>query len=136
MADKKKKSDEEVLFPDIKMGDLVIRPWSFGKLFDLSAILDRIMIKAEGRGVLEEFNTDVLMYTTMVKMFALSAPEILEIICITIDKDEEYVKNLSMTDGIKIALAIYNQNAEIIKNALTLLALVEQTEEEEEKAGS
>ena len=129
MADKKKKSDEEILFPDIKVGDLVIKPWSFGKLFDLSLLLDNIMVKAEARGILEDIDDGFLKYTTMVKIFALSAPEILEIICITVDKDEDYVKSLSMTDGIKIALSIYNQNQEIIKNAFALLLTKENEEE-------
>jgi len=135
MTDKKKKSDEEILFPDIKVGDLVIKPWSFGKLFDLSLLLDQIMVKAEARGILEDIDDGFLKYTTMMKIFALSAPEILEIVCITVGKDEDYIKSLSMPDGIKIALSIYNQNVEIIKNAFALLTLAN-VSEEEEKAGN
>ena len=131
MAEKEKqKTDEEILFPNITVGELEIKPWSFGKLFDLSTLLDRIMVKAEGRGILDEIDDGFMKYTTMVKLFAIAAPEILEIICLTVEKDEDYVKNLDMIKGMQIALAIYNQNMDIIKNALALL-----TQKENEESG-
>ena len=37
----KKKSEEQILFPDIKIDDdITIKPWSFGMLFEISTLLD------------------------------------------------------------------------------------------------
>ena len=132
----KKKSDEEILFPNIKVGDLVIKPWSFGTLFKISPYLDSVLLKAESRGLIEEFDTGQLNMSSAVKLFAFAASELLDIICISIEKEKEYVESLGMVEGIKLVIAIYNQNLEIIKNGFALLTQSENKNEEEEKAGS
>lgn len=114
----KKKSDEGVLFPDVKVGDIIVKPWTFGMLFELSEPLDRIITKVEDRGLDIEFEKGILSYVTMAKLFTIASSEALEIICKTLDKPDEEVKELGMEDGIKIALIIYNQNKESIVSSL------------------
>lgn len=122
MAEKqKKKSEEEVLFPEVEVGDIVVKPWSFGKLFDLAPILERVLDKAEEKGLMTMFDTSFISYATMARLFTIASPEVLEIISITINKKVEEIKELSMEDGIKIAVIIYNQNKNSIKNATTSL---------------
>jgi len=114
----KKKSDESVLFPDVRVGDIIVKPWTFGMLFELSEPLDRIITKVEDRGLDVEFEKGILSYVTMAKLFTIASSEALEIICKTLDKPDEEVKELGMEDGIKIALIIYNQNKESIVSSL------------------
>lgn len=114
----KKKSDESVLFPDVRVGDIIVKPWTFGMLFELSEPLDRIITKVEDRGLDIEFEKGILSYVTMAKLFTIASSEALEIICKTLDKPDEEVKELGMEDGIKIALIIYNQNKESIVSSL------------------
>ena len=121
MADETK-PDESVLFPEANIDGVVVKPWSFGKLFDLSVLLETVLDKAEAKGIIAELNQgSVISYTTMAKLFAVASPEVLKIISTTIDKSEEEVRALPMTTGVKVAIAIFSQNKETIKNALSPL---------------
>jgi hypothetical protein len=121
MADEVK-PDESVLFPEANIDGVVVKPWSFGKLFDLSVLLETVLDKAEAKGIIAELNQgSVISYTTMAKLFAVASPEVLKIISTTIDKSEEEVRALPMTTGVKVAIAIFSQNKETIKNALSPL---------------
>lgn len=125
MAEEKKKSkeksEEQILFPEAKVGDITIKPWSFYKLFELSPLLDRVLDKMEEKGIDLEKYGDILPYGTVARLFTIAAPEVKEIFHITLDKTEEDLKDLSMEDGIKIATIIYLQNKETVKNALAPL---------------
>ena len=121
MADEVK-PDESVLFPEANIDGVVVKPWSFGKLFDLSVLLETVLDKAEAKGIIAELNQgSVISYTTMAKLFAVASPEVLKIISTTIEKSEEEVRALPMTTGVKVAIAIFSQNKETIKNALSPL---------------
>lgn len=135
----KKKSEEEILFSEVKIAGYKIKPWSFGTLFDISKSLEVVLDKAEEKGIIKELTeSDIFRYTSIGKLFIISADEILKIISITLGVDVEKVKQLSMPEGIKVAVAIFNQNKEIIKNALVPLLTGPKegevnTEEKEEK---
>ena len=119
-TENKKKSEEQILFPEVVVGEITVRPWSFGILFDISPLLEDVLTKLEEK----EINIDgtFLNYSTMLKIFSLASSGVREIICMTLGKDVEVVNALSMEDGIKIAVIICKQNWEIIsKNALNLL---------------
>lgn len=116
------KSDEAILFPEINIDGILIKPWSFGKLFDLSILLESVIDKAEKKGLITELNSgNMIPYTTMAKLFAIASPEVLKIISITLGKNEDEVRELDMSTGIKIAITIFSQNKEAIKNALSPL---------------
>jgi hypothetical protein len=116
------KTDEAVLFAEADINGIKVKPWSFGKLFDLSLLLESVLDKAEKKGVVEELNKGgVVPYTTIAKLFTIASPEILKIITITTGKTEEEIRELDMTTGVKIATTIFTQNKETIKNALSLL---------------
>ncbi len=116
-----KKSEEEILFPEAKVNDLTIRPWSFWKLFELSPFLDNVLDKMEEKNIdLDKFG-GVVPYTVIARLFTIASPQVKKIILLTLEKSEEELKDLSMEDGIKIATIIYLQNKETIKNALSSL---------------
>lgn len=121
-VEKTVKSDEAILFPEANVDGVVVKPWSFGKLFDLSVMLDTVLEKAEKKGLVAELNSGTTVpYTTIAKLFAIASPEVLKIISITLGKSEDEVRELSMATGIKIAVTIFSQNKETIKNALSPL---------------
>jgi len=60
-------------------------------------------------------------YVLIARLFAIASIEVLHIISITVDVEEEEIRKLSMEDGIKIAMVIFQQNKETIKNALSPL---------------
>jgi len=130
----KKKSEEEILFPEVKIAGKTVKPWSFGALFDLSESLEIVLDKIEDRDIDKEFEDSggILAYSTIARIFTIANREVLKIIAYTLGEDEAEVKKLSMSDGVEIALTIFNQNRETIKNALAPL-LVELREEEEEE---
>ena len=130
-----KKTPEEILFPEAKIGDIVIKPWSFGKLLDVSIALEKVLDKAEKKKI-NLIDTDSLFEPAMVaRLFTLASKELLEVIALTINKKPTEVKDLDMEQGIAILLVIVKQNWTIIKNVLSPLLLglgeeVELTEEE------
>lgn len=132
-----KKTPEEILFPEAKIGDIVIKPWSFGKLLDVSIALEKVLDKAEKKKI-NLIDTDSLFEPAMVaRLFTLASKELLEVIALTINKKPTEVKDLDMEQGIAILLVIVKQNWTIIKNVLSPLLLglgeeVELTEEETE----
>ena len=116
----KNKSEEQVLFPDIKIDDVVIKPWSFGMLFELSELLDSILDKASKKGILETLMDEegAISYLNMARVISLANEEILQIIATTIDRSYDEIKAFDMTKGVKVAMAIFEQNKEVLKNAL------------------
>jgi len=115
----KKKTDEQVLFSDIIVDDIKVSPWAFGTLFELAESLDAVLDKAANKGILDNIVDDSgsISYITMARIFALANEEILSIIAITIDKSVDEIKNFKMDKGIKVALAIFNLNRDVIKSA-------------------
>ena len=121
MADNIKKTDEEILFPDAKVGDIVIKPWSFGILFDISTMLEQVLDKMDEKNMLVDPVAGFISYVDMVRIFTIANQELLKIIAITVEKNIEDIKKLSMEDGIKIAMIIYKQNSTTLKNVLSSL---------------
>jgi len=122
------KKDEDVLFPEVDIDGIIVKPWSFGMLFDISGSLEIVLDKVEEKGI---DLTGFIPYTTFARLFTIAGPEVLKIISLTIGKEEEEIKELDMSTGVRLAMVIYQQNKEIIKNALA--PLLKEKEEEEEK---
>lgn len=129
---KAEKPDEVILFPEVDVAGIIIKPWSFGKLFDISLLLDRVIEKAQAKGLVDKLETDSFSQVDVARLFTLASSELLEIISITVNEPIEKIKDLSIEDGIKIILVIFSQNKEKIKNALSPLLSQEIHEEGEE----
>jgi len=135
VREEKVATDEEILFPEVKINDIIIRPWTFGKLFQVSSMLDLVLDKAESKGLIAKFEEEggFLTYATMVRLLTLASPEVFEIIKVTIEKDSDFVNGLDMATGIKIAMIIYKQNKEIIlKNVFSPLLTNEKKSQPDE----
>ena len=116
-----KKTDDEILFPEAKVGDIVIKPWSFGILFDISTMLEHILDRMDEKKIIVDPIAGFISYFDMLKIFTLANQEVLQIISLTVEKDVEEIKKLGMEDGIKIAMIIYKQNSTTLKNVLSSL---------------
>lgn len=116
----KTKSDEQILFPEEEIDGVTIKPWSFGMLFDISSSLERVVDKAEMRGLLEEINTleGTVPYTVFIKIFTVCSEEVLNIMSMTLNIDEEDIKKWNMQKGLKIAYKIYEQNRDVIMDSV------------------
>lgn len=116
-----KKTDEEILFEEAEIEGIKVKPWSFGVLFEITEDLENIIAKLDSGGVdIDKLLIEGLTWSGMVRLFASAAPHILRIIARTTGTDIEEIKDLPMDAGIKLAMLIYAQNVEQIKNALSL----------------
>jgi len=118
MADK---AEEQILFPEIKVGNMIVKPWTFGILFEISELLEIVLDKMNDKGILENINPGMISYIDIARIFSIASSELLKIISITVDKPEEDLRKLTMEDGIKLTLAIYRQNTTVLKNVLSSL---------------
>jgi len=120
--------DKEI-FPEAKVGDIIIRPWKFGVLFKISSFLEEILDKMEAKNVNIETVDGFVPYTTIARIFTMASDSILKIIAITIEKPEEEIAELDMDEGLEIATIIYNQNTERIKKIINEI-FIEKVEDE------
>jgi len=125
---KKSKDDEAVIFPEAKVAGITVKPWSFGMLFELSTMLDSVIQKVEQKGMVDDLTSGFISYITMAKLFTIASDEVLKMISLTTGKKEEEIKALDISDGVKLAMVIYEQNKETIKNGLA--PLLQKNEEE------
>lgn len=129
-----KKSDEAILFPDRKVGDIIVKPWTFGKLFEVSPFLESVLDKVEAKGIDKELNIDgILPFITMAKIFTVASAELLEVMSLSLDISIENLKELDMNTGIKLAMALFEVNKETIKNAFSSLTIMTETEGEQKE---
>ena len=115
-----KQSDESILFPEITINNIVVRPWTFGILFEISNSLELILDKAEESGLAKKIEEagGFLSYTILARLFTVASPHVLKVMSTTLGKNEDEIKALDMETGIQIAMAIYNQNKITITNSL------------------
>lgn len=115
-----KQSEEAIIFPEVTIDGVVVKPWSFGMLFDISSDLEEILNKMETADLISklEGTKGFIPYTLIARIFTIASPHVLRIISKTVGKPEEEVRNFSMETGMKIAMVIYNQNKQTIMNAI------------------
>lgn len=122
MSDEQAVSDEKVLFPDVKFKGTIIKPWSFGTLFDLANLLGTVIEKAEDKGLIEDLEdaatNSFITYKVIAKLFSISSNEILEIIQITSKLSKEEIRDLNIEDGIRLAMLIFEQNKKTITSSI------------------
>lgn len=121
VKEEEKKTDEEILFAEQDINGIMVKPWSFGILFEITEDLEAILSKLDEADIdIDTILTNGITWKNMVRLFTVASPHVFRIIQLTVSKDEDTVKALSLEDGIKIALLIYSQNRDQIKNALSL----------------
>jgi len=123
-----KKTDEEIIFPEAKVGEITIKPWSFGILFKISTMLETVLDKMDDKKIFVDPVAGFISYFDMLRVFTIANKEVKTIIAITVGKPEEDIEMLSIEDGVKIAMIIYKQNSTILKNVVSSLFGMKMTE--------
>ena len=119
------KTEEQVLFPEIIIGKYTVKPWSFGMLFIISTLLDSVLERAESKNIINDIEKSDGMLTPIIiaKLFSVCGPEVQAVMAETLNVDKEEINNLDMDTGIKLVFTIFQQNKDIIKNALSPLLM-------------
>ena len=123
-----KKTDEEIIFPEAKVGEITIKPWSFGILFKISTMLETVLDKMDDKKIFVDPVAGFISYFDMLRVFTIANKEVKTIIAITVGKPEEDIEMLSIEDGVKIAMIIHKQNSTILKNVVSSLFGMKMTE--------
>ena len=120
MTEEIKTEVEKSIFPEAIIGDIVIKPWKFGVLFQISGFLEEILDKMESKNISIEGDpiTGLISYTTIARIFATASTSILKIMAITLKKPEDEIEEFDMDEGLEVAYTIYKQNFEQIKKIL------------------
>ncbi len=119
----RKKTEEEILFPEQKIAGIQVKPWTFGNLFAIAEPLERILDKVEVAGLADKLiDTETgdmkLEYFSLARLFTMASNELLNLISMSLDVDEEILEDLPIKDGIAIVVLMFNQNKEMLVNAL------------------
>ena len=133
MAKKKKKEvpEEAILFPEIEVDGIKVKPWSLGQLADLAPTLDGVFATLEKLDV----NLDNLTFSSLMKLQFSITPYLPKILSVTLSISEEEVREFDIGKTTRILGAIWTQNQENLGNALSLFGatLPELPEETGEK---
>ena len=142
-----KRTEEAILFPEKTIAGIVVKPWAFGALFEISdpleVVLDKIDETGLGARLIDEKGDVNFTYLNLARLFTIAGNELLGIISKTLEIDEDTIKALSMQDGVAIVLLMYYQNKEMIVGALknafsppqTETKLTKAVKEKKKKAG-
>lgn len=118
-----KKTEEEILFPDVEVAGIIVKPWTFGKLFQISNDLDELINILDEKNILLSLENDLVSMSLIMKVFTIATGPLMNLITKSADVDEEKINSLTMEDGIKLVYTIFYQNWETIKNAMTPLLI-------------
>ena len=112
MADKE--FDDNLLFTTQRFGDLTVKQLSFGELGlitnDLVALYDRIV-----KDILPSTNTGNSAFDIM-KVIILILPDLPPIMAKVCNVPVETIRDLSSTEGVNLAIAMWRMNEDIITN--------------------
>ena len=114
---KKKVPEEVVLFPEIEIEGIVLKPWTFGILASISPQLEAIFTKLEEQNVMFDIGLSI---ETLLRMYFAIAPYLVGIITKTTGLPVEEVEAMDIKKATKLTRIIWEQNKESLKNVLTL----------------
>lgn len=120
--EERKKTDEEVLFPEMKVKvkgvEYVVKPWSFGELLEVNPTLEKIFNSLDEKGTkIDIGNMDI---NTIKNIYFASAPQMPYIISKSTTITEEEVMKLSLQDALSFIMTIFSANLESINSFLSL----------------
>jgi len=107
--------DSAVLFPDVTVCGLTVKPWTMNTMNELSPSLLGIFrgLKKEGIKISEAMDN-------FVELILITVPYMARIISLSSGCTEEYAGKLEPGDAVNIMTVIVTQNWKRIKNSLGL----------------
>jgi hypothetical protein len=115
-----KKTEDEILFPELEVDGFTIRPWTLGKLRKINPHIENVFTHLKEREI--KLTTDNIDNHLMDLYFA-AIPEIMTILAISLDVEESTLEDTPIPQAIRLIYLVYKQNEESIKNVLSLLQL-------------
>lgn len=112
----KNENDTRILFPDVVVGGITIRPWSFGTVVQIAPALEQIIDKVKSRGLKDKPITEI-----MISAIPSILPEVSAVLAVTLRMEKEKIEALDMDTIIGIILVVVNQNIGYLKNVFGLL---------------
>ena len=106
------KSASEILFPEVRIGKYVVRPWSWGDIMDLTPVFQRV-IKSFGEAGITYDNIE----TRIPDMIPALMPFTPEILSVTLKITTEEVRAMDASVASIALLTVFNQNIEYLKNS-------------------
>lgn len=114
---KKKKSEMEILSPEIDVGEFKVRPWTFEQFLHLLPLLVGVVevlkeqsISLDGLRNLKNDTQKIAQIITVI------GPVIPAVVAETLKMEIKQVKEMDFDKATAVALVIFIQNAEKLKN--------------------
>ena len=120
--EKKKKTDEQILFPDMKVEaggkEYILSPWNLGELVEVTPILEKIFVKLDEKGTKVDFEN--ISFDVIKNVYFAATPQLIDLIAFSVDLGEDEVKKLSVPDALSLAMGIFSVNMESFNSFLSL----------------
>lgn len=124
MSEEKRKTDEEILFPDVKVGKQTIRPWTYGQFSDMLPNLMEMAMALKDIGI-DMGKFDLELDKKLPDFFRAVMPHSPAIIAKTLGIDEAKVRGDSdVVENMALFLTIITINVHHLKNLLGLGMLI------------
>ncbi|MCK9597688.1 MAG: hypothetical protein M0R06_01530 [Sphaerochaeta sp.] len=116
------KDEQGILFPEIEVEGLILRPWSFGQLANMGPVLQKVMAEAKNCGFTpKDFDEgEEIDLEKFANLLLTVAPLVPEIVAKTTMLSRSEIDNWDPDKGVKVFLAILTQNMDKIKNSFGL----------------
>ena len=106
----------QVLFPDVVVGGVKLRPLTLAQINDLAPVIEKVVNAMIKRGITVENSKDKINDI----IFAIM-PHSVDILKIVLNEDTEVIKKLETSAAIDIFKTIIVQNATYIRNCISPL---------------
>jgi hypothetical protein len=108
-------SELDILFPEIEVEGVRLRPWSLGQVVDLAPVFTAL-----SKGMKENGITLTNIESRMDDFVLLVMPYMARIIAVSARLPEEEVRAWPLNKATMIAMSILSQNVEHLKNSFGL----------------
>ncbi len=109
------KSEIDLLFPEVEVEGVKVRPWSLGQVVDLAPVLAAI-----AKGMKEQGITLENIEARIDDLVLLLIPHAAKIICVSTRLKEEEIREWPINRAALVVMAIIERNVEHIKNSFGL----------------
>jgi len=120
-AKEKKQPETEVLFPDMVIDGVRIRPWTFDQFIDLLPIFRELAEYLKKSGIeVKDVNEAVDDPSKMMDLIMALAPLAGKVVAVSVGVTEEEVRGWAADKAIRVLIVIFTQNANRLKNCFGL----------------
>jgi len=116
----KKKTEDEILFPEVELDGFIIKPWTLGKLRKINPHIENIFTTLKNKDIVLTLQN---VENHLMDLYFAAVPQIMIILAISLEVSEEDLEEIPIPQAIRLIYLVFKQNEESIKNVLNLLQL-------------